>query len=78
MNDRTTVRSAHPVSDEMRATVLDVLDVLERIERELAIAEAHSFAKRPKAPAEPLDHFLRDAVRHFDARPEQRQERGNP
>jgi predicted nucleotidyltransferase len=44
------------------------------IERELAAAEAHSFAKLPKAAAEPLDDFLCGAVLHFDARPEQRQE----
>jgi predicted nucleotidyltransferase len=40
------------------------------IERELAVAEAHSFAKQPKADTAPLDAFLRDAVMHFDARHE--------
>lgn len=39
------------------------------IERELAVAEAHSFAKQPKADSAPLDAFLHDAVLHFDARP---------
>ena len=39
------------------------------IERELAAAEAHSFAQQPKADTAPLDAFLHDAVRHFDARP---------
>ena len=39
------------------------------MERELAVAEAHSFAKQPKADAGPLDTFLHDAVLHFDARP---------
>ena len=38
------------------------------IERELAIAEAHSFAKQPKADTALLDTFLHDAVLHFDAR----------
>jgi len=38
------------------------------IERELAVAEAHSFAKQPKADSAPLDAFLHDAVLHFDAR----------
>ena len=40
------------------------------IERELAVAEAHSFAKQPKADSAPLDTFLHDAVLHFDARPQ--------
>jgi predicted nucleotidyltransferase len=40
------------------------------IERELAVAEAHSFAKQPKADAAPLDAFLHDAVLHFHARPD--------
>ena len=40
------------------------------IERELAVAEAHSFAKQPKADGAPLDAFLHDAVLHFDARPQ--------
>ena len=40
------------------------------IERELAVAEAHSFAKQPKADTAPLDAFLHDAVLHFDARRE--------
>ena len=40
------------------------------IERELAVAEAHSFAKQPKADSAPLDAFLHDAVLHFDARPQ--------
>ena len=40
------------------------------IERELAAAEAYSFAKQPKADTAPLDAFLRDAVLHFDARPD--------
>ena len=39
------------------------------IERELAVAEAHSFAKQPKADSAPLDRYLHDAVLHFDARP---------
>jgi predicted nucleotidyltransferase len=39
------------------------------IERELVVAEAHSFAKQPKADASPLDTCLHDAVLHFDARP---------
>jgi len=39
------------------------------IERELAIAEAHAFDRQPKAPTQPLDDFLHDAVRRFDARP---------
>ena len=39
------------------------------IERELAVAEAHSFAKQPKADSAPLDAFLHDAVLRFDARP---------
>ena len=43
------------------------------IERELAIAEAHVFDKQPKAPTQPLDDFLQDAVRHFDARREQQE-----
>jgi predicted nucleotidyltransferase len=38
------------------------------IERELAVAEAHAFDRQPKAPTQPLDQFLQDAVRHFDAR----------
>ena len=38
------------------------------IERELAIAEAHSFAKQPKADTALLETFLHDAVLHFDAR----------
>jgi predicted nucleotidyltransferase len=38
------------------------------IERELAVAEAHSFAKQPKADSSPLDAYLHDAVLHFDAR----------
>jgi predicted nucleotidyltransferase len=38
------------------------------IERELAVAGAHSFAKQPKADSAPLDAFLHDAVLHFDAR----------
>jgi predicted nucleotidyltransferase len=38
------------------------------IERELPVAEAHSFAKRPKADSGPLDAFLHDAVLQFDAR----------
>ena len=40
------------------------------IERELAVAEAHSFAKQAKADSTPLDAFLHDAVLHFDARQE--------
>ena len=40
------------------------------IERELAVAEAHSFAKLPKADSAPLDTDLHDAVLHFDARPD--------
>ena len=36
MNDKTTVRSAHPVSDDMRATVLDVLARIER-ERDVRV-----------------------------------------
>lgn len=40
------------------------------IERELAVAEAHSFAKQPKADTAALDAFLHDAVLHFDARHE--------
>ncbi len=43
------------------------------IERELAVAEAHGFDKQPKAPTQPLDQYLQDAVRHFDARPEQQE-----
>ncbi len=39
------------------------------IERELAVAQAHSFAKQPKADSAPLDAFLHGAVLHFDARP---------
>ena len=39
------------------------------IERELAAAEAHSFAKQPKTGSAPLDDFLHEAVLHFDARP---------
>ena len=38
------------------------------IERELTVAEAHSFGKHPKADSAPLDDFLHDAVLHFDAR----------
>ena len=38
------------------------------IERELSVAEAHSFAKQPKADSGPLDAFLHDAVLQFDAR----------
>jgi predicted nucleotidyltransferase len=38
------------------------------IERELEAAEAHSFAKQPKADTAVLDAFLHDAVQHFDAR----------
>jgi uncharacterized protein len=38
------------------------------IERELATAEAHSFAKQPRPDTAPLDAFLRDAVLHFDGR----------
>ena len=38
------------------------------IERELQAAEAHSFAKQPKADTAVLDTFLHDAVQHFDAR----------
>ena len=44
------------------------------IERELPVAEAHSFAKQPKADTAPLDAFLHDAVLHFDARHRQRNE----
>ena len=39
------------------------------IERELAVAEAHQFARQDKPPTKPLDDYLNDAVRHFDARP---------
>ena len=39
------------------------------IERELVVAEAHSFAKQPKADSAPLDSCLHDTVLHFDARP---------
>jgi uncharacterized protein len=39
------------------------------IERELAVAEAHAFARQDKPSTRPLDHYLDDAVRHFDARP---------
>ncbi len=38
------------------------------IERELQVAEAHSFAKQPKADSAALDALLNDAVQHFDAR----------
>ena len=38
------------------------------IERELPLAEAHSFAKQPKADSRLLDDLLHDAVLHFDAR----------
>ena len=38
------------------------------IERELAVAEAHVFARQDKPSARPLDDYLNDAVRHFDAR----------
>ena len=38
------------------------------IERELLVAEAHSFAKQAKADSRPLDDLLHDAVLHFDAR----------
>ena len=40
------------------------------IERELVVAEAHSFTKQPKADSTPLDAYLCDAVLHFDARHE--------
>ena len=43
------------------------------VERELAVAEAHALAKQPKAPTQPLDDFLHDAVRHFDARHERQE-----
>lgn len=43
------------------------------VERELAAAEAHAFDKQPKAPTQPLDAFLHDAVRHFDARHERQE-----
>jgi len=39
------------------------------IERELAVAEVHAFGRQARAPTQPLDDFLHDAVRHFDARP---------
>ena len=39
------------------------------IERELAAAEAFSFAREAKPDRTPLDRFLNDAVLHFDARP---------
>jgi predicted nucleotidyltransferase len=38
------------------------------IERELAAAEAHTFARQPKPDTASLDAFLHDAVLHFDAR----------
>ena len=38
------------------------------IERELAVAQAHSFAKQPTADTASLDACLHDAVLHFDAR----------
>ena len=43
------------------------------IERELAAAEAHSFARQAKPDSAPLDTFLHEAVLHFDARPSNRQ-----
>lgn len=39
------------------------------IERELAIAMAHTLDKGPKADGRQLDQYLRDAVLHFDAEP---------
>ena len=38
------------------------------IERELAAAQAHQFVRQDKASTWPLDDYLNDAVRHFDAR----------
>jgi len=38
------------------------------LERELAVAQAHSFAKQPRPDTASLDAFLHDAVLHFDAR----------
>ena len=43
------------------------------IERELAAAEAHSFARQAKPDSAPLDTFLHEAVLHFDAQPSNRQ-----
>ena len=40
------------------------------IERELAAAEAHAFAREAKPDRTPLDAFLHEAVLRFDARPE--------
>ena len=39
------------------------------IERELAAAEAHPFARQDMPSTRALDDYLNDAVRHFDARP---------
>ncbi len=40
----------------------------EFIERELAVAEAFQFPRQDKPSTQPLDDYLNDAVRHFDAR----------
>ena len=51
------------------ATSVRWVGIHDFIERELAAAEAHSFAKQPKTGSAPLDDFLHEAVLHFDARP---------
>ena len=38
------------------------------IERELALAQAHTFADNPKADTRALDDYLHEAVVHFEAR----------
>jgi len=38
------------------------------IERELEVAQAHSFARQPKADTSQLDAYLHQAVLHFEAR----------
>jgi uncharacterized protein len=41
------------------------------IERELAVAQAHEFARAPKFDTGELDAYLHQAVLHFDARQQQ-------